>query len=86
MALLPHSMKVAGSIPGISPFLCEVSMFSLCLRGFSPLPASKAGETNGELEIVCRCYRECGRLFVFHCSPVTKLATCPECNPVFVQS
>ncbi len=37
IALLPHSMKVLGSIPSWGrAFLCGVYMFSLCLHGFSP--------------------------------------------------
>ena len=41
LALMPHSEKVLGSIPGLRVFLCGVCMFYLCLCGFSPgTPAS----------------------------------------------
>ncbi|KAF7654348.1 hypothetical protein LDENG_00070910 [Lucifuga dentata] len=37
LALLPHSKKVLGSIPGRGrAFLCGVCMSSLCPRGFPP--------------------------------------------------
>ena len=41
LALLPHSKRVARSIPGVGALLCGVCMFSPCQRGFSPgTPAS----------------------------------------------
>ena len=35
LALLPHSKRVAGSIPGVGALLHGVCMFSPCQRGFS---------------------------------------------------
>ena len=36
LALLPHSARDLGSIPGLGHCLCGVCTFSSCLRGFPP--------------------------------------------------
>ena len=36
LALLPHSARDPGSIPGLGHCLCGVCKFSPCLRGFPP--------------------------------------------------
>ena len=36
LALLPHSTRDLGSIPGLGQCLCGVCTFSPCLRGFPP--------------------------------------------------
>ena len=36
LALLPHSARDPGSIPGLGHCLCGFCTFFLCLRGFPP--------------------------------------------------
>ena len=52
LALLPHSTRELGSIPGSGHCLCGVCTFSSCLRGFPPGAPVSSHSPN---DVLVRC-------------------------------